>query len=138
MLINTLQTAITDLVNATHQTGPFFLGSSLSFVDVAFAPWIIRLSRVMSIYRGFPRPEVGTRWQQWVDAIEGDDRVRATVSEEGSYHNVYRGVGTEGWSGLKGEGDVGGTKKAGMVEIEFARRVVREQGFGLGGDVWGT
>lgn len=130
LLINTLQASITSLVNASHQTGPFFLGDQISFVDVAFAPWIIRLSRVLSYYRNFPRPEVGTRWRKWVDAVEADERVRATVSEEGSYHNVYETVGSDGFCGLA-------QGKKGMVEREYAKKVVREEGFGLGGDVWG-
>lgn len=130
MLIQTLQDKITELVNASHSTGPFFLGPNISFVDVTFAPWIIRLSRVLSHYRGFPRPEVGTRWQRWVDAVESDDRVRNTVSDENSYHNVYRGAGEEGITGVVERGKA-------MAEVEFAKRVVRQEGFGLGGDVWG-
>lgn len=130
ILAATLTSAITALVNASHQTGPFFLGDTISFVDVAFAPWIIRLSRVLSRYRNFPRPEIGTRWQRWVDAIEADERVRATVSDEGSYHNVYCAVGKDGVGAL-------GTRK-GMVEVEYAKRIMREEGFGLGGDSWGA
>lgn len=135
MLISTLQKHITSLVNASHATGPFFLGSEIGFVDVAFAPWIIRLSRVLSYYRGFPRPEVGTRWRQWVDAIEADERVKRTVSDENSYHGVYRGVGEDGWDSLVSP-DGGGARKA-FAEIDYARRAVAQDGFGLGGDVWG-
>ncbi|KIW85733.1 hypothetical protein Z517_01125 [Fonsecaea pedrosoi CBS 271.37] len=129
MLVATLQKNITSLVNASHATGPFFLGNEIGFVDVVFAPWIIRLSRVLSYYRNFPRPEVGTRWRQWVDAIEADDRVRRTVSDENSYHGVYRGVGEDGWCAK----DV----HKPIVEIQYARKVVAQEGFGLGGDVWG-
>ncbi|EXJ68234.1 uncharacterized protein A1O5_08849 [Cladophialophora psammophila CBS 110553] len=129
MLVATLQKNITALVNASHATGPFFLGNEIGFVDVVFAPWIIRLSRVLSYYRNFPKPEVGTRWRQWVDAIEGDDRVRRTVSDENSYHGVYRGVGEDGWCAK----DV----HKPIVEIQYARKVVAQEGFGLGGDVWG-
>ena len=147
ILITTLQTAITSLVNASHAIGPFFLGSEISYVDVAFAPWIIRLSRVLSYYRNFPRPEVGTRWQRWVQGIEGDERVRRTVSEEGAYHGVYRGVGEDGVGvlaggeggrvdgGVNGDRDDGGRKV--MVEIDYARKIMSEEGFGLGGDLYG-
>ena len=130
MLIGTLSRGITSLVNASHQTGPFFLGDRISYVDVAFAPWIIRLSRVLSRFRSFPRAEIGTRWRVWVDAIENDKRVRATVSDEGSYHNVYCAVGQDGYEAF----DRG---KKGMVEREYAKRLVRSEGFGLGGDIWG-
>jgi len=84
---------------------------------------------VLSHYRNFPRPEVGSRWRRWVDAIEADERVRNTVSDEGSYHNVYGAVGEVGREALG---------KKGMVEVEYARRIVREEGFGLGGDIWGA
>ena len=131
-LTDTLQTAITTLVNASHVTGPFFLGSLISFVDVAFAPWIIRLSRVLKHYRNWPDPEVGSRWEAWVSAVEADERVKATVSDENSYHGVYREVGECGVGGLAKSMD----GKA-MAEVHFAQRVVREEGFGLGGDVWG-
>ena len=130
MLIETLQRGITALVNASHRTGPFFLGEQISFVDVAFAPWIIRLSRVLERFRAFPLPETGTRWRAWVDAIEADDRVRATVSDEGSYHNVYGAVGEDGW-------DMRDKPLKGFLEREWAKRLVRSEGFGLGGDVWG-
>lgn len=136
VLVDTLQTAITKLVNASHAIGPFFLGDQISYVDVAFAPWIIRLSRVLSYYRNFPRPETGTRWQSWVDAIEGEERVRRTVSEERSYHGVYRGVGEDGVGVTVGRGGIGGEKKV-MVEIEYARKIMGEEGFGLGGDLYG-
>ena len=131
ILVDTLQTAITKLVNASHVTGPFFLGNEIGYVDVAFAPWILRLSRVMSCYRNFPRPEVGTRWQSWVDAIEADERIRRTVSEDKSYHGVYQGVGVDGVGGG------GGGEAKPFVEIEYARRIMGEEGFGLGGDLYG-
>ncbi|RVX71752.1 hypothetical protein B0A52_03936 [Exophiala mesophila] len=139
MLVATLQENITSLVNASHATGPFFLGNDLGYVDVVFAPWIIRLSRVLSYYRNFPRPEVGTRWRRWVDAIEGDERIRRTISDENSYHGVYRGVGEDGWDSFtKPVGDEDGIEKPkAIVEIDYAKRVVAQEGFGLGGDVWG-
>lgn len=142
MLVSTLQTNITALVNASHATGPYFLGADIGYVDVAFAPWIIRLSRVLSYYRNFPRPEIGTRWRRWVDAIEGDERVRRTVSDEHSYHGVYRGVGEDGWDSLRApdnsddSGEPLATKKA-IAEIAYAKKIVAQEGFGLGGDVWG-
>lgn len=133
VLMNTLQGAITKLVNASHATGPFFLGETISYVDVAFAPWIIRLSRVLERYRGWPRPEVGTRWQSWVNAVEGDDRVRRTVCKDESYHGVYKGVGEDGWDSSSWVRD----RKKSMVEMAYARMVIRREGFGLGGDLYG-
>ena len=135
-LTATLQTSITALVNASHATGPFFLGDSISFVDVAFAPWIIRLSRVLSFYRSWPDPEVGSRWERWVRAVEADARVMATVSDERSYHGVYEAVGREAGAGVRSIDEIQKMGKA-MAEVGFARRVVMGEGFGLGGDVWG-
>lgn len=130
ILINSLQEAITLLVNASHATGPFFLGTEMSFVDVEFAPFIIRLFRVLSFYREFPRPEVGTRWGLWVDAIERNEFVKSTVSDERSYHNVYGGIG--------GEDDysrnLANCSKR-IAEMGYAQRIIRTEGFGLGGDL---
>lgn len=133
ILMNTLQAAITKLVNASHAIGPYFLGDAISYVDVAFAPWIIRLSRVLERYRGWPRPEVGTRWQSWVNAVECDDRVRRTVSKDESYHGVYKSVGEAGWDSSSWVND----RKKSMVEMAYARMVIRREGFGLGGDLYG-
>jgi len=156
-LITTLLSTITTLVDASHQTGPFFLGSGLSYVDIAFAPWIIRLSRVLSYYRDFPRPEVGTRWQQWCDAIENNEVVKRTISEDNSYREVYRGArmtpppNDSNQDGVAVANNVGWDfdergwlsveealkKNTTFPEMEYARKIVRAEGFGLGGDVWG-
>lgn len=112
-LTTTLQSAITDLVNASHVTGPFFLGATISFIDVMFAPWIIRLSRVLKYYRRWPDPEVGTRWETWVQAVEGDERVRRTVSEEGEYQRVYKRRASQGVMTMPG--GVGWALADGMV-----------------------
>lgn len=133
MLMATLQAGITKLVNASHVIGPFFLGESITYVDVIFAPWIIRLSRVLAHYRSWPSPEVGTRWQSWVNAVESDDRVRRTVCKDESYHDVYCGVGKDGWSSESWIND----KRKAMVEMAYARMVIRREGFGLGGDLYG-
>lgn len=107
-LTTSLQAAITELVNASHITGPFFLGPTISFVDVSFAPWIIRLSRVLKYYRQWPDPEVGTRWERWVQAVERDERVRGTVSEEGAYQRAYEGAARKGVPTLMGWRSVDG------------------------------
>ena len=70
-------------------TGPFFLGPQISYVDIAFSPWIIRLSRVLKFYRGWPDPEVGSRWETWVEAVERDERVQRTLSDEEIYRDRY-------------------------------------------------
>ncbi|KAF2422373.1 glutathione S-transferase [Tothia fuscella] len=80
---------IMKLVDAADATGPFFLGKDISFVDVQFAPWILRLNRVLKPYRGWPDPEPGTRWANWVEAIEGNEFVKATTSTDELYLDSY-------------------------------------------------
>jgi glutathione S-transferase len=77
------------LVKAADPVGPFFLGKELSFVDVQFAPWILRLRRVLKPYRGWPDPEPGSRWEKWVSAIESNVNVKATTSDDGLYLDSY-------------------------------------------------
>ncbi|EEH08085.1 conserved hypothetical protein [Histoplasma capsulatum G186AR] len=84
-----LKAEINKLVNASHVHGPFFLGPTISFVDIQFAPWMLRLSRVLKPYRGWPDPERGSRWEAWVDAVEGDEHVRATTSSDELYLDSY-------------------------------------------------
>ncbi|KAL4888305.1 hypothetical protein BDV59DRAFT_206229 [Aspergillus ambiguus] len=77
------------LVTAADAQGPYFLGPNLSFVDVQVAPWIIRLSRVLNPYRGWPKPERGSRWATWVTAIETNEHVKATTSTDELYLDSY-------------------------------------------------
>ncbi|KAF3043259.1 hypothetical protein E8E12_010063 [Didymella heteroderae] len=84
-----LRDQINKLVSAADKTGPFFLGSQISFVDVQFAPWVLRLRRVLGPYRGWPEPEEGSRWKAWVDAIDNEPSVRATTSTDELYLDSY-------------------------------------------------
>lgn len=67
------------------QQGPFFLGSSLSLVDIHFAPFAIRLSRILQPLRGWTAPAPGLRWAKWLDALENNTHVRATTSGKDVY-----------------------------------------------------
>ncbi|KAG9255025.1 uncharacterized protein F5Z01DRAFT_620901 [Emericellopsis atlantica] len=84
-LVDKLQAAITSLVLAADEQGPYFLGGSLSLVDVHFAPFALRLSRVLQPSRGWSEPIPGTRWHQWLDALEGNVHVSATTSTKELY-----------------------------------------------------
>lgn len=84
-----LRDHIATLVSAAHKIGPFFLGPQLSFVDVQIAPWVLRLRRVLGVYRGWPAAEPGSRWGAWVDAIEADASVKATTSGDELYVESY-------------------------------------------------
>jgi glutathione S-transferase len=84
-----LQDEISKIVEACDPQGPFFLGPQLSYVDIQFAPWILRFSRVLRPYRGWPAPSPGSRWALWVDAIENNEHVKATTSSDDLYIDSY-------------------------------------------------
>jgi glutathione S-transferase len=84
-----LQSEIKKIVDAADSQGPFFLGEEISFVDVQFAPWMIRMKRVLGPYRGWPNPEPGSRWEKWVDAVEANEKVKATTSGDELYLDSY-------------------------------------------------
>jgi glutathione S-transferase len=77
------------LVSAADTTGPYFMGSEMTFVDVQIAPWVVRLQKVLKPYRGWPEPEPGSRWEKWVRAIEGNDAVKNTTSDDQLYLDSY-------------------------------------------------
>jgi len=83
------QAEIKKLIDVADRDGPFFLGKELSFVDVQIAPYILRLSRVLKPYRGWPDPEAGTRWNTWITAIENHPSVKATTSDDDLYLDSY-------------------------------------------------
>lgn len=85
-----LQEEIEKLVNASHVNGPFFLGPSISYVDIQLAPWIIRLSRVLKPYRGWTEPAMGSRLGRWIQAIEDNEHVVATTSSDELYLESYQ------------------------------------------------
>jgi glutathione S-transferase len=84
-----LKVEIDKLVDAASPSGPFFLGSSISFVDIQLAPWALRLRRVLTPYRGWPTPDPESRWGTWLTALEQEDSVRATTSSDDLYLDSY-------------------------------------------------
>lgn len=62
-------------------------------MDVQVAPWMLRLRKVMGPYRGWPvleeEKDKGGRWGRWVRAVEGDQSVRRTMSEDELYLDSY-------------------------------------------------
>jgi len=84
-----LKNQISKLVDAADPTGPFFLGPEISFVDVQIAPWIVRLRRVLGVYRGWPEAEERSRWKSWIEAVEGERSVRMTTSSDELYRDSY-------------------------------------------------
>ena len=84
-----LKTEISRLVDVADMQGPFFLGPDISWVDIQFAPWMLRLPRVLRPYRGWPDPEAGSRWGVWMDAVENHEAVKATTSTDELYYDSY-------------------------------------------------
>lgn len=84
-----LRSEILKITNVAHHSGPFFLGPDISFVDIQFAPWIIRMRKVLTPYRGWPDPEPGSRWATWVEAVEKHESVKATTSGDELYLDSY-------------------------------------------------
>lgn len=84
-----LKENITQLVDAADTEGPFFLGSRMNIVDISFAPWVLRFSRVLEPYRGWPRPSKTSRLARWIDAIESDPAVKSTTSDDILYLESY-------------------------------------------------
>ncbi|KAL9101097.1 MAG: hypothetical protein Q9163_003612 [Psora crenata] len=84
-----LKSELGKIIEATDPSGPFFLGPHISFVDVQFAPWIIRFRRVLTPYRDWPEPEPGSRWAAWVNAVENNEGVRSTTSTDQLYLDSY-------------------------------------------------
>lgn len=84
-------------------------GRDMGFVDASFAPWMIRLSRVLGPYRGWPAPSDDSRFGKWLRAIEENDAVKKTTSDDELYldsYERYAGVyhlPTMYWVGESGE-----------------------------------
>jgi glutathione S-transferase len=80
-------------------SGPFFLGSDFTLVDVALAPWAVRLwvfdyfkggLGIPEEGRGGEDEEVWARWRRWSGAVEGRKSVRETMSEREHYLSIYK------------------------------------------------
>ncbi|KAL1586869.1 hypothetical protein WHR41_04190 [Cladosporium halotolerans] len=84
-----LKEQIGKLVDAADAEGPFFFGKDMTFVDVQIAPWIVRLQKVLKPYRAWPDPEPGSRWEKWVRAVEENEAVKKTTSDDQLYLDSY-------------------------------------------------
>ncbi|KAL6810732.1 hypothetical protein GGI42DRAFT_314814 [Trichoderma sp. SZMC 28013] len=82
------QSHLTALILAADEQGPYFLGPSLSLVDIHFAPFALRLSRIL--HSRYPNALLAdatssTRWHRWLNALEMDPHIRATTSTDEFY-----------------------------------------------------
>ncbi|KAF2813878.1 glutathione transferase omega-1 [Mytilinidion resinicola] len=84
---------------AMDPVGPWFLGGDFSLVDVALAPWAVRMF-VFDVFKGglgIPEEgkggedeEVWARWRKWSRAVEERKSVRETMSEREHYLPIYQ------------------------------------------------
>lgn len=75
--------------------GPFFLGPSLSLVDIHLAPFALRLRTILQPRRGYSiqitehmdseRAIMASRWQKWLDALTKDPHIQSTTSTDDLY-----------------------------------------------------
>ncbi|KAH7026539.1 uncharacterized protein B0I36DRAFT_247925 [Microdochium trichocladiopsis] len=84
-----LQAEITALVQAADERGPYFLGTDMCLVDIHFAPFAIRLSRLFRDRTMWLDPMPGTRWHQWANALEHNPHVQATLSNNELYTETF-------------------------------------------------
>lgn len=91
---------ILTFIKAADPTGPFFLGTEFSLVDVTLAPWVARIF-LLDHYKegGFGAPEDGQggndqeawkRWKTYTDAVLARKSVQETLSEPQQYIDVYK------------------------------------------------
>lgn len=64
-------------------------GSFMTLVDVAVAPWFLRLRRVLQPYRGWPPPDMNSRLGVWIAALEASEAVKNTTSDDSLYIDSY-------------------------------------------------
>ncbi|RAL63787.1 hypothetical protein DID88_003432 [Monilinia fructigena] len=84
-----LREEISQVVDVCDPQGPFFLGPTLTYTDIMFAPWMLLCRRVLKHYRGWQDPQPGSRWAIWFEAVENNEYVKATISADDLYIDSY-------------------------------------------------
>jgi len=85
-----------EFTQAMAQEGPYFMGKTLTLVDICLCPWAVRLWVFDHFKGGLNIPEGGldeavwSRWRTWLQAIECLDCVRETTSEMQHYLPIYQ------------------------------------------------
>lgn len=64
--------------------GPYWLGNTLSLVDISFYPWFERLP-VLEHFRNFTPPSETSRLQKWWNAVRERESVRAVENPVSFY-----------------------------------------------------
>jgi glutathione S-transferase len=75
-------------VAAMSSNGPFFGGDTLSGVDIAFAPFALRIELLLGHYKGFSLPKSGEAWERyatWWAAVKACPSFQSTMPEPETY-----------------------------------------------------
>jgi glutathione S-transferase len=83
-LVQHLHYMETQGLEALSPAGPYWLGDTLSLVDIALYPWFERWA-VLSHYRDMPFPPTCARLRQWWATVEAHPAVDPTV-QTGTFH----------------------------------------------------
>lgn len=75
-------------IGKLSSNGPYWLGESLSLIDLAFYPWFERWS-VLQHYRGFVLPSECVRLKKWQEAMGARDSVGAIKNTQDCYIQQY-------------------------------------------------
>lgn len=126
-----LKAEIDKLVDAASSSGPLFLGSALSFVDIQLAPWALRLRRVLTPYRGWPTPDPESRWGRWLEAMENDEGIQATTSSDELYLDSYERYAGRSTSGCccYDPGLLTSSQKIGPTPANWHEPSILEEGY---------
>ena len=75
------------------RSGPYFLGSEVSLIDLVIAPWAVR-TWVFDHFKGglrLPEDEKWVeRWNVWLRALERRESTVSTTSERDKYLSIYQ------------------------------------------------
>ncbi|KAG4026606.1 hypothetical protein MFRU_038g00100 [Monilinia fructicola] len=92
-LRTTFLTSIYQFTKEMHPTGPYFTGRDPCLVDYILAPWAIRIWVFDYFKGGLNIEELGDmrkRWEKWVNAIEGRNSIKMSLSETEYYLPIYQ------------------------------------------------
>jgi glutathione S-transferase len=81
---------IATITEAMDHKGPFFNGTELSAVDIAFFPFAFRIETLLGEYRSFHLPTEGSSWQryhQWYNAVLSHPSFKTTGTDNEDYVN---------------------------------------------------
>lgn len=81
---------LSELVTAMDGDGPFFSAAELGAVDIALAPFALRIDLLLAHYREFKLPvegEIWQRYQRWYASILEHPAFNATACDKPDYRN---------------------------------------------------